>query len=45
MKGKNVGSCLGDLFSVNWMEDDDLGKLATETFKSQIAKAGKHDLV
>ncbi|CAJ1386680.1 unnamed protein product [Effrenium voratum] len=41
VKGKNVGSCLGDLFSVNWMEDDDLGKLATETFKSQIAKVTK----
>jgi legumain len=21
--GKNIGSCLGDLFSVNWMEDTD----------------------
>jgi legumain len=21
--GKNIGSCLGDLFSVNWMEDAD----------------------
>lgn len=21
VKGKNIGSCLGDLFSVNWMED------------------------
>ena len=39
VKGKNIGSCLGDLFSVNWMEDDDLGKLASETFRSQISKA------
>mmetsp|Transcript_44263 Transcript_44263/g.105379 ORF Transcript_44263/g.105379 Transcript_44263/m.105379 type:complete len:441 (+) Transcript_44263:67-1389(+) len=38
VKGKNVGSCLGDLFSVNWMQDDDLGKLSSETFKTQIAK-------
>lgn len=21
--GKNIGSCLGDLFSITWMEDDD----------------------
>ena len=45
VKGKNVGSCLGDLFSVNWMEDDDLGKLSTETFKSQIAKVRKYDQI
>ena len=41
VKGKNIGSCLGDLFSVNWMEDDDLGKLASETFHSQISKVTK----
>mmetsp|Transcript_55349 Transcript_55349/g.123702 ORF Transcript_55349/g.123702 Transcript_55349/m.123702 type:complete len:449 (-) Transcript_55349:96-1442(-) len=41
VKGKNVGSCLGDLFSVNWMEDDDLGKFASETFSSQISKVTK----
>eukprot|EP00913_Durusdinium_trenchii_P002233 g2063.t1 len=41
VKGKNIGSCLGDLFSVNWMEDDDLGKLASETFRSQISKVTK----
>ena len=38
VKGKNVGSCLGDLFSVNWMQDDDLGKFKSETFRSQISK-------
>ncbi|CAE7755257.1 dVPE, partial [Symbiodinium pilosum] len=41
VKGKNVGSCLGDLFSVNWMEDDDLGKFSSETFSTQIAKVKK----
>lgn len=41
VKGKNVGSCLGDLFSVNWMQDDDLGKFSSETFRSQIAKVTK----
>lgn len=33
--GKNIGSCLGDLFSTNWMEDTDAaitgGKMDTET--------------
>jgi len=38
VKGKNIGSCLGDLFSVNWMQDDDLGKFSSETFKTQIKK-------
>lgn len=23
VNGKNIGSCLGDLFSVNWLEDTD----------------------
>jgi len=23
VNGKHIGSCLGDLFSVNWMEDTD----------------------
>ena len=41
VKGKNVGSCLGDLFSVNWMQDDDLGKFKSETFRSQISKVTK----
>ena len=41
VRGKNIGSCLGDLFSVNWMQDDDLGKFASETFSSQIAKVIK----
>lgn len=41
VKGKNIGSCLGDLFSVSWMEDDDLGKFASETFKHQIASVTK----
>ena len=41
VKGKNVGSCLGDLFSVNWMQDDDAGKFKSETFRSQISKVTK----
>jgi len=38
VNGKNVGSCLGDLFSVSWMEDSDKGALTTETLKEQIAR-------
>ena len=41
VRGKNIGSCLGDLFSVNWMQDDDLGKFSSETFGSQISKVTK----
>jgi len=37
--GKHVGSCLGDLFSVNWMEDTDKAvkekKMGTETLATQ----------
>ena len=29
--GKGVGSCLGDLFSVNWMEDADKADMNSET--------------
>jgi glycosylphosphatidylinositol transamidase (GPIT) subunit GPI8 len=35
VKGKNVGSCLGDLFSVNWMEDNDQST-TSETISDQI---------
>ena len=33
--GKSIGSCLGDLFSVNWMEDADKAKMGTETLQEQ----------
>ena len=29
--GKSIGSCLGDLFSINWMEDTDAATLSIET--------------
>merc|ERR1712217_737987 len=38
VNGKNVGSCLGDLFSISWMEDADAGSLSTETLKTQIER-------
>jgi legumain len=33
--GKSIGSCLGDLFSVNWMEDSDVEDVTSETLKQQ----------
>merc|ERR1712093_209765 len=35
VNGKSIGSCLGDLFSVNWMEDSDVEDLTSETLKQQ----------
>lgn len=29
--GKHIGSCLGDLFSVNWMEDTDAADVTSRT--------------
>lgn len=34
--GKNIGSCLGDLFSVNWMMDSDNGTEERETLAQQF---------
>merc|ERR1711967_166135 len=33
--GKSIGSCLGDLFSVNWMEDSDVEDLTSESLSDQ----------
>lgn len=38
--GKNVGSCLGDLFSIAWMEDTDLGP-GSETIQEQVTRVTK----
>lgn len=35
VKGKDIGSCLGDEFSVFWMEDTDKGEQKTETLNEQ----------
>jgi legumain len=35
INGKHVGSCLGDLFSINWMEDADKAKMGSETLQQQ----------
>lgn len=36
VQGKHVGSCLGDLFSVNFMEDIDKGNIYDETLLDQF---------
>jgi len=35
VNGKSVGSCLGDLFSINWMEDTDKANMSKETLQQQ----------
>jgi legumain len=35
VKGKEINSCLGDLFSVNWMQNSDKSDLKTETLIEQ----------
>merc|ERR1711912_121092 len=34
--GKSIGSCLGDLFSVNWMEDSDAVDITQESLEDQF---------
>lgn len=34
--GKSLHTCLGDLFSVNWMEDSDIAKMGQETLHKQF---------
>jgi legumain len=41
VNGKSVGSCLGDLFSVNWMEDTDAANTHTETLQQQFVTVQK----
>jgi len=36
--GKRVGSCLGDLFSIAWMEDSDLGQYRKESISTQVER-------
>jgi len=38
VNGKNIGSCLGDEFSVRWMEDTDSANIGTETVGQQDKK-------
>jgi len=36
VNGKDIGSCLGDLFSVNWMEDSDAKDVTSESLADQF---------
>eukprot|EP00347_Sterkiella_histriomuscorum_P012968 403366523 len=38
INGEHLGTCLGDLFSVNWMEDSDQQNLEKETLLQQFEK-------
>merc|ERR1711907_250784 len=35
--GKAIGTCLGDLFSVNWMEDTDAADINMESLQDQYS--------
>jgi len=39
--GTNLYTCMGDLFSVNWMENDDVTDLTSETLQTQFEKVKK----
>jgi len=39
--GKEVGSCLGDEFSVRWMEDTEAASISSETVGQQFSKVQK----
>lgn len=41
VNGKSVNSCLGDLFSVNWMEDSDAVDITAESLSDQFATVFK----
>ena len=41
VNGKSIGSCLGDLFSVNWLEDSEKAKMNTETLEDQFKTVQK----
>lgn len=37
VNGVSIGTCLGDEFSVNWMEDTEAGGRYSETLDDQFA--------
>lgn len=41
VKGKSIGTCLGDLFSVNWLEDTEKNNILSETLETQHEKVKK----
>jgi legumain len=38
VNGKHLGTCLGDLFSIAWMEDSDLGQFNSESLATQVRR-------
>lgn len=36
VNGKEIGSCLGDLYSVNWMENSDVTDMSKESLEAQF---------
>lgn len=36
VNGKHIGSCLGDLYSINWMEDTDANNICSESLDTQF---------
>ena len=41
VNGVSIGSCLGDLYSVNWMEDTDSANVCKETIQEQFVAVQK----
>jgi len=41
VNGKSINSCLGDLFSVNWLEDADKANMQIETLQDQYSTVQK----
>ena len=41
VNGKSIGACLGDLYSVNWMEDSDASLTGGETLSAQFERVKK----
>jgi legumain len=41
IQGKHIGTCLGDLFSVSFIEDIDLNDISAETLQAQFEKVKK----
>jgi len=39
--GKNIGSCMGDLFSISWMEDTEANDISVETLAQQYETVKK----
>ncbi len=37
VNGVHINSCLGDLYSVNWLEDSDKANVGTETLATQFS--------